>query len=153
MVIRPLVARSEAELQAVFSEDVLRLGGGQYRGWMTLTAGGFGTSTFPHFAFHPRTMLDLALLVEYAEDHHHDCLVMIMRRPKESHHTPTALSMSEHGHWLDDINNPFTAPINAVNNPEHFDQQAQIVAEWTKVRQYIDRLEIENRELRSRLNS
>lgn len=143
---------SETQVKNLFFDDMERLGGGSYRGWITMSAGTLGTGSFYQYAMRPQTALALGLIVEYAEECHHGFSIIVMRDPENRHMAPTPLSMAEYGEWLDALPPPPSArPINAAVQPDDFGMQNALVEDWAAARSQIERLEQENRELRARL--
>lgn len=140
----------QREIDELFSADVRRLGEGKFHGVMTMTAGRAGTGTFYQYFFEPATALQLAFLIEYSEECRHGFVVVIVRDTK-SYFLPTPLSFSNDGDWLDAASSPIDHCLASANNVDDFLLQQGIVEDWSKMREYIESIELENRMLRARL--
>ncbi len=146
---------SDDIVKALFYEEVSQFGNTMYASSWTTSGGPLGAKLFYQFYINPSNHTNMVKLIEYARVPRHGFILVTMRdnhgQPAASR-APVYLSLSEHGNYLDELTPTQTSGLSALLSPEQCDTIDLAIADWINVRDYLDRIEIENRMLRAMLN-
>ena len=149
--------KTEDEIARLFLPDLEGFGEATFRGSMIMSCGPFGANMFYRFRIHPPNASKLAVLLEYAQEPHHGFVSGILRINDGVPGPPAArlgtpLSFDGIGcEWIEELAPPEVIPLNAEENPEHFQLQLEIKAAAIKMVEHISSLEAQIIMLKNRI--
>lgn len=140
-----------------FKDDLEKFGNVKFNGGCIMSCGPFGANLFYRFRIEPCDVLQLALLLEYAQEPREGMVSGVLRDNRQTIGAPserlgTPLSLTSEGGYLDELPPPETSAISSLDHQDIWVIQSNIVSEWISAREYIDSLEAENAKLKAIIN-
>ncbi len=142
-----------------FETEIAQFGPTEWCGTWIMTAGPFGPAAYMQWRVCPAKALDLALLIEYAEQPHGDMIGVVMRDNNAliggslMQRMPTYLSLQPDGDDLDALCPTQSSGWSAKLSDAEAEVVNAAVTDWNTIWERMEKLEADNRVLRARLNS
>lgn len=155
-------AQFQAEQNAVrnrFETEIAQFGPTEWCGTWIMSAGPFGAASYMQWRVRPAKALDLARLMEYAEQPHGNMVGVVMRDNTDiiggslMQRLPTYLSLQPDGDDLDSLSPTQSSGWSAKLSEAEAEIVNAAVSDWNTIWERMEKLEADNRVLRAKLNS